>query len=70
MTPQTITSAVRAVCRCKAKAGLRCSPRESPHTNTIAVTAETESGFVAKDDLAPFRCSPISSSVALLQTEV
>ncbi|GFT91169.1 uncharacterized protein TNCV_4044101 [Trichonephila clavipes] len=27
MTPHTITPAVGAVCRCKAKAGLRCSPR-------------------------------------------
>ncbi|GFU56871.1 hypothetical protein TNCV_2437501 [Trichonephila clavipes] len=29
----------------------------SPHTNTIVITAEIESGFVAKDDLVPFRCS-------------
>ncbi|GFW31189.1 e3 ubiquitin-protein ligase RNF13 [Trichonephila clavipes] len=27
MTPHTITPAVGAVCHCKAKAGLRCSPR-------------------------------------------
>ncbi|GFU41953.1 hypothetical protein TNCV_361011 [Trichonephila clavipes] len=31
------------------------------HTNTIVITAEIESGFVTKDDLAPFRCSPVSS---------
>ncbi|GFY00420.1 uncharacterized protein TNCV_1664591 [Trichonephila clavipes] len=41
----------------------------SPHTNTIVVTAEIESGFVAKDDLVPFRCSPVSSGAAPLQTE-
>ncbi|GFW27180.1 uncharacterized protein TNCV_94061 [Trichonephila clavipes] len=33
MAPQTITPAVRAVCRCKAKAELRCSPR-GIHTRT------------------------------------
>ncbi|GFW64830.1 hypothetical protein TNCV_3066871 [Trichonephila clavipes] len=42
---------------------------ESPHTNTIVPTAEIESGFVAKDDLAPFRCSLASSCAAPLQTE-
>jgi len=41
----------------------------SPHTNTIVITAEIESGFVAKDDLVPFRCSPVSSCAAKLQTE-
>ncbi|GFX15957.1 uncharacterized protein TNCV_522641 [Trichonephila clavipes] len=30
----------------------------SPHTNTIVITAEIESRFVAKYDLFPFRCSP------------
>ncbi|GFT49667.1 uncharacterized protein TNCV_3368051 [Trichonephila clavipes] len=33
MTPHTITLAVTVVCRCKAKAGLRCSPR-GLHTRT------------------------------------
>ncbi|GFS60569.1 uncharacterized protein TNCV_5073501 [Trichonephila clavipes] len=47
MLPHTITPAMGAVCRCKAKAGLKCSP----HTNTIVITAEIESGFFAKDDL-------------------
>ncbi|GFW77722.1 hypothetical protein TNCV_134131 [Trichonephila clavipes] len=28
-----------------------------------------ESGFVAKDDLVPFRCSPVSSCAAPLVTE-
>ncbi|GFW81611.1 hypothetical protein TNCV_2882881 [Trichonephila clavipes] len=41
----------------------------SPHTNTIVITAEIESGFVAKDDLVPFHCSPVSSCVAPLQAE-
>ncbi|GFW18743.1 hypothetical protein TNCV_1369971 [Trichonephila clavipes] len=41
----------------------------SPHTNTIVITAEIESGFVTKDDLVPFRCSPVSSSAAPLLTE-
>ncbi|GFU90885.1 uncharacterized protein TNCV_4922181 [Trichonephila clavipes] len=41
----------------------------SPLMNTIVITAEIESGFVAKDDLVPFRCSPLSSCVAPLQTE-
>ncbi|GFW23709.1 uncharacterized protein TNCV_2032521 [Trichonephila clavipes] len=42
---------------------------EPPLTNTIFITAEIESGFVAKDDLVPFRCSPVSSCKAQLQTE-
>ncbi|GFV59719.1 hypothetical protein TNCV_1907901 [Trichonephila clavipes] len=41
----------------------------SPHTNTIVITSEIESGFVAKDDLVPFRCSLVSLCVAPLQTE-
>ncbi|GFS64867.1 hypothetical protein TNCV_2000781 [Trichonephila clavipes] len=38
----------------------------SPHTN---ITAEIESGFIAKDDLVPFRCSlkPLHSTP--LQTD-
>ncbi|GFW35881.1 hypothetical protein TNCV_1927121 [Trichonephila clavipes] len=40
-----------------------------PHTNTILTTAEIESGLVAKDDLVPFRCSPVSLCAAPLQTE-
>ncbi|GFX00046.1 uncharacterized protein TNCV_3080421 [Trichonephila clavipes] len=30
----------------------------SPHTKTIVIIAEIESGFVSKDNLVPFRCSP------------
>ncbi|GFX72918.1 uncharacterized protein TNCV_1698151 [Trichonephila clavipes] len=60
MAPHTITPAVGAVCHCKANAGLRCSP-QGLHTRT--------SGFVTKDDLVPFRCSPVFSCVAPLQTE-
>ncbi|GFX00169.1 hypothetical protein TNCV_296581 [Trichonephila clavipes] len=41
----------------------------TPLTNTIVITAQIESGFVAKDDLAPFHFSPVSSCVAPLQTE-
>ncbi|GFW34495.1 hypothetical protein TNCV_501131 [Trichonephila clavipes] len=44
MAPQIITPAVGAVCRCKEKAGLRRSSR-GLHT---FITAEIESGFVAK----------------------
>ncbi|GFW51118.1 uncharacterized protein TNCV_3594001 [Trichonephila clavipes] len=41
----------------------------SPHTNSIVITAEIESGFVVKDDLVPCRCSPVSSCAAPLQME-
>ncbi|GFX12007.1 uncharacterized protein TNCV_2997911 [Trichonephila clavipes] len=68
MAPHSITPPVGAACRCKAKAGLRRSPR-GLHTNTIVITAEIESGFVVKDDMVPLRCSPVSSCVAPLQTE-
>ncbi|GFX61527.1 hypothetical protein TNCV_2745021 [Trichonephila clavipes] len=42
---------------------------DSPHTNTIAITAEIESGFVSKDELVPFRCSLVFSCTAPIQTE-
>ncbi|GFY08208.1 hypothetical protein TNCV_1356201 [Trichonephila clavipes] len=29
-----------------------------PHTNTIVLTTEIESEFLAKDNLVSFRCSP------------
>ncbi|GFU34977.1 uncharacterized protein TNCV_2992611 [Trichonephila clavipes] len=41
----------------------------SPHTNTIVITAEIESRFIAKDDQIPFRCSSVSSSTAPTKTE-
>ncbi|GFY18846.1 hypothetical protein TNCV_3875341 [Trichonephila clavipes] len=41
----------------------------SPHTNTIVITAEIQSGLVSKDDLITFRCSPVSSSMEPLKTE-
>ncbi|GFU45002.1 uncharacterized protein TNCV_4235111 [Trichonephila clavipes] len=59
MAPHIITPAVGVVCRCK-NAGLRHSPRVL-HANTIVITAEIESGFVAIDDLVPLHCSPVSS---------
>ncbi|GFT89863.1 hypothetical protein TNCV_1665961 [Trichonephila clavipes] len=34
----------------------------------IDITPEIESGFVAKDNQVPFRCSPVSSCVPPLQT--
>ncbi|GFV82029.1 hypothetical protein TNCV_3152271 [Trichonephila clavipes] len=39
------------------------------YTETIVITAEIESGYVAKDDQVPFRCSQASSCTAPLQTE-
>ncbi|GFU87664.1 uncharacterized protein TNCV_2935861 [Trichonephila clavipes] len=66
MAPHTITPAVGVVCDCKAKA----FTTRSLYTNTIVIPAEIESGFVAKDDLISFRCSPVSSCSAQLQTEV
>ncbi|GFY11480.1 hypothetical protein TNCV_3183181 [Trichonephila clavipes] len=40
----------------------------SPYANTIVTAAEIDSGFIAKNDLVPFRCSPVSSCAAPLQT--
>ncbi|GFU71499.1 uncharacterized protein TNCV_1672951 [Trichonephila clavipes] len=54
--------------QCKAKAGLRRSPG-SPQTNTIVITAVIKSKFIAKDDLVPFQCSPVSSCAVPFQTE-
>ncbi|GFV50895.1 HTH_Tnp_Tc3_2 domain-containing protein [Trichonephila clavipes] len=69
MIPHTITLAVGAVISYKANEGLWCSPR-GIHTQTIVNTAEIESGFVAKHDLVPLRCSPVCSCAAPLQTVV
>ncbi|GFU40192.1 hypothetical protein TNCV_4289601 [Trichonephila clavipes] len=44
-------------CRCKAKAGLRRSPRVSTTRTIMVVSAEIESGFVAKDEMVPFRAT-------------
>ncbi|GFU92035.1 uncharacterized protein TNCV_1665201 [Trichonephila clavipes] len=54
---------------CKAKTGLSRSSRGSPHTNTIVITTEIRSGFIAKDVLVSFHRSPLSSCAAPLQTE-
>ncbi|GFX80792.1 uncharacterized protein TNCV_4695031 [Trichonephila clavipes] len=69
MAIHTITPYVGEVCRCKAKTGLGAFTTGFPHTNTIIITAEIESGFDAKDALVPFRCSPVSSCAATLQTK-
>ncbi|GFX05722.1 hypothetical protein TNCV_3198391 [Trichonephila clavipes] len=70
MTPHTITPAVRAMCLGKQNKGrIEVFTTGSPHTNTIVITAEIESGFVVRDDMVPFCCSPVSSCVAPFQTE-
>ncbi|GFU38988.1 hypothetical protein TNCV_2144351 [Trichonephila clavipes] len=41
----------------------------STHEHTIVLIAEIESGFVAKDDLVPFRSSQVSSCVVPILTQ-
>ncbi|GFT30600.1 hypothetical protein TNCV_711471 [Trichonephila clavipes] len=41
----------------------------SPHSITIVLTAEIESGFVTKDDLVSFCCNPVFSCAAPVHTE-
>ncbi|GFY29645.1 uncharacterized protein TNCV_1812251 [Trichonephila clavipes] len=53
----------------KGKGRIEAFPTGSPHTNTIAFTAEIESGSVAKNNLIPFRCSPDSLYATPLETE-
>ncbi|GFV41530.1 hypothetical protein TNCV_3626821 [Trichonephila clavipes] len=65
MAPHTLTPVVRVLCRCKAKAGLRRSPRGLPMRTSLSSLLR----FVAKDDLVPFSCNPVSSCAAPLQTE-
>ncbi|GFX02382.1 hypothetical protein TNCV_2285491 [Trichonephila clavipes] len=67
MAPHTITPAVGAVCHGKAKAGLRRSPR-GLHTRT-RLSSLLRLNLVPGDNLVPFRCSPVSSCAAPLQTE-
>ncbi|GFU51139.1 HTH_Tnp_Tc3_2 domain-containing protein [Trichonephila clavipes] len=64
MASHTITP---AACRCKCR--IESFTTGSPRTNTSVTTAEIESGFVAEDDVVPFRCSPVSSCVAPRQME-
>ncbi|GFX41058.1 hypothetical protein TNCV_2217561 [Trichonephila clavipes] len=66
MAPHTIAANVGAMCHCKAKAGLRCSPAGPSH---ILITAQIESRFITEDDLVPFHCRPIPLCAISLQTE-
>ncbi|GFX07484.1 hypothetical protein TNCV_5091991 [Trichonephila clavipes] len=61
MTPHTITPAGGAVCRCKAKAGLRRSPR--------GLHSRTRLSSLVRLNLDSIHCSSVSSCVAPLQTE-
>ncbi|GFS71278.1 DUF4371 domain-containing protein [Trichonephila clavipes] len=63
MAPHTITPAVGS------KGRIEAFTTGSPHTNMTVIIAEIESGFVAKDGLVPFRCSPVSLCTAPLQME-
>ncbi|GFX76910.1 uncharacterized protein TNCV_3279451 [Trichonephila clavipes] len=42
----------------------------APHTNTIHITTQIESRFIAEDNLVPFHCSLILSCETPLQTQV
>ncbi|GFV63191.1 hypothetical protein TNCV_2077231 [Trichonephila clavipes] len=70
ITPHTIASAVGVMCRCKVKVGLRRSPR-GLHTRTqlSSLLRLDLDSRVDKDDLVPFRCSPVSMCAAPLQME-
>ncbi|GFT03023.1 uncharacterized protein TNCV_1361121 [Trichonephila clavipes] len=69
MAPHTITPAEGAVCHCKAKAGLRRS-QQGLHTRTrLSSLLRLNLNSLFKDDLVPFRCSPVSSCVVPLQME-
>ncbi|GFV87494.1 hypothetical protein TNCV_3281321 [Trichonephila clavipes] len=67
MASHTIRPAVGAVCLCKAKAGLMLSTRGLYTRLSLMLRLNQE--FVAKDDLVPFCCSPVSKWVAPLQTK-
>ncbi|GFV40514.1 hypothetical protein TNCV_2500411 [Trichonephila clavipes] len=41
----------------------------SPHSYTIVITTQIESGFVSEDDLIPFACNLVPLSVPAFQTE-
>ncbi|GFY08806.1 hypothetical protein TNCV_4659991 [Trichonephila clavipes] len=70
MASYTITPAVGVVCRCKAKAGLRRSPRGLHTRARLSSLLRLNLDLcVAKDDLVPFRSRPVSSCAAPLQTE-
>ncbi|GFU78617.1 uncharacterized protein TNCV_2302281 [Trichonephila clavipes] len=47
----------RQIWRSGSKGRIEAFTTGSSHTNTIVIAAEIESGFVAKDDLVPFRCT-------------
>ncbi|GFV24297.1 hypothetical protein TNCV_422871 [Trichonephila clavipes] len=58
-TPYHLTSCGSSV-SLQSKYMIEAFTTVSPHENTIVITEEIESGFVAKDNLFPFRCSPVS----------
>ncbi|GFT66503.1 hypothetical protein TNCV_2966941 [Trichonephila clavipes] len=69
MAPYTIIPAVGSVCRCKAKAGSRRSPR-GLHTRTrLSPLLRLNLDSVAKNDSIPFRFSQVSSCPIPLQME-
>ncbi|GFY02474.1 hypothetical protein TNCV_3503551 [Trichonephila clavipes] len=69
MAPHTITPAVVSGVSLQSKDRIEAFSPAFLHANTIASIAEIETGFAAKDDMVPFRFSPVSSCVAPLQTE-
>ncbi|GFW83801.1 hypothetical protein TNCV_669141 [Trichonephila clavipes] len=69
MVLHSTTSTVGVVCRCKAKAGVRHSPR-GLHTRTrLSSLLRLNLDSLLKATLDPFCCSPVSSCVAPLQME-
>ncbi|GFU01063.1 e3 ubiquitin-protein ligase RNF13 [Trichonephila clavipes] len=62
MAPRTITSTVGVVCRCKAKARLRRSPRGlQTRTRLSSLLRLNLNSSLKTHDLVQFRCSPFSS---------
>ncbi|GFT83066.1 hypothetical protein TNCV_629011 [Trichonephila clavipes] len=49
--------------RCVAvnKGRIEVSTTWSTHTSTLVIISEIETGFIAKDVLVPFHCSPVST---------
>ncbi|GFU04806.1 uncharacterized protein TNCV_2275151 [Trichonephila clavipes] len=70
MSPHTITTAVGAVCRCKANAGSRRSPQGLHRRTQLSSMLRLNLDSLLKTTwFVPFCCSPVSSSTAPLETE-
>lgn len=69
IAPHTIAPGVGAVCLCKTKTGLRHIPRGLQSRTQLSSLSKLNLTSSLKDNMVPFGCGPIQSSMIPLQKE-